>query len=245
MRNPAKTLLGALALLVVAAVIWRQYQTPERVAFSGAVRERVVALRVLAEYLSSRDAGGKVLVVANPFARQPGQGTDVYAFEDAALRGLRQGLKGTWHLVGVAHPELLPAAAKDPTSIPLPPDLTTPLSFMTSAGAWDALLRAHPVTDVWVSLIGLPVNATAMAFWREERPRLALLLPDFRVLGGARVVQDAFASGKIVAAVLHRPGAGTAPAARAQKDGDIFDHRFLLVTRTNIAAVVSAWPELF
>jgi hypothetical protein len=234
-----------LALAVIAAVIWRQYRTPERLAHGEALRDRVLTLRVLAEHLAAQKPAGSVLVIANPFARQPGQSAEVYEFEQAALRGLRQGLGSRWRLEGLAHPQLSPVAAADPASVPLPPDLTTPLSLMTTTDAWDELRRAYPNADIWVSLIGLPWNAAASEFWREPRPALALLLPDFQVLGGAENVQAAFESGKIVGAVLNRPGPSGGPARSDESERDRFDRRFLLLTKTNLSAVRSTWPELF
>lgn len=242
-RSPAKTLLGILAVLLVAGVVWRFYRTPERSARNDAVERRVVALRVLAEHLAAQTPGGNLLVIANPFAQLPGQTAEVYAFEAAALRGVKKGLGGKLRLVGVAHPKLTPTAAADPTSVPLPPDLTTPLSFMTERGAWDALRRDHPTANVWVSLIGLPLNAAAMEFWRESPPQLGLLLPDLRVLGDSSVVFDAFRSGKILAVVLNRPGVA---AESAKTRGDYraeFDRHFVLVTQTNLAAVLGTPAE--
>ena len=244
-RNSAKLLLAFIAVLGVLGATWRLYRSPERLVRSEAVERRVIALRVLAENIAAQKRGATVLVVANPFVQQAGQPAEVHAFEQAALRGVNQGLGGKVRFVGVAYPKLTAAAASDPTSVLMPPDITTPLSFMTVPNAWHDLRRAYPTADLWVSLIGLPFNVTAMEVWRERSPQFALLLPDLRVLGDANAVMDAFQSEKILAAVLNRPGAPTESTTRVRDYRAEFEQRFLLVTKTNIQAVLDAWPGLF
>lgn len=194
---------------------------------------------------TSRTPGQAALIVANPFGQMPGQAREVYAFEEAAIRGLRSGWGDRIRLVGVDYPELTPAARKDPSSVPLPLDATTPLSFLTAQGAWDALASKHPQATLFVSVIGVPVGVQALDCWRNPTPRFALLLPDLRLIGDAHAIADAFKSGKLVAAVLNRPGAPSETTAIQQDDRDEFEARYLFVTAANIDDLIEVFPALF
>jgi len=242
--KPKLVLLAAL-VSVAAVLAWRFWYTPDRVVRGRALDRREVALRVLGEHLATQAAGQTALVVANPFSQMPGQAREVYAFEEAALRGLKDGWGDRIRLAGVAYPELLPAAKRDPSSIPLPPDATTPLSFLTAERAWDALVRKHPAANVLVSVIGVPAGVQALECWRQPTPRFAFLLPDLRLVGEAAAIATAFKSGKILAAVLNRPGA---PSETVALQGDFraeFESRYLLVTATNIDDLIQVFPSLF
>lgn len=234
-----------LLLVVLAAVGWRFYRTPERMARDRAVDRRTLALRVLAEEMVRRVPGSSVLVVANPFRKLSGQPEGVRRFEEAALAGLKAGWRDRVRLEAVAYPDLAPEAQRDPTAIPLPPDATTPLSFMQTPSAWDDLRRAHPEARYWVSLIGLPVNVRELEVWQQAEPGFVLLLPDVRWLGGAGEVRAAFDRGKLLAMVLNRPGAPAESRTAEEDAATEFTTRFLLVTKENVDAMVERYPALF
>ncbi|HNQ88222.1 MAG TPA: hypothetical protein PKM73_06390 [Verrucomicrobiota bacterium] len=245
MKPSARTLVAGLLLVAVALIAYRFYASPERTVRARAVDRRVIALRILGEHLAGTLPGGKVLVVGNPFSQLPNQPAEVQAFETAAVKGLEAGAAGRMTILGTAYPALTPAARQDPSSVPLPPDASTPLSFMTEEGSWDTLLRNRPGTEILVSLIGLPAGLTQIEAWRQATPRWALLLPDLRLLGDPESVRTAFRSGKILGAVLNRPGA---PAELKGIESDPhreFERRFLLVTATNIDTVLQQYPGLF
>lgn len=245
MRVSNTNLLAGGCLLAVVAVGLRFYFTPERAVRGAAEDRRTLALQVLGEHLARRYPGGRVLVIGNPFTQQAGQSADVHAFEEAALRGLKQGLGDALELAGTAFPELDPRAAADPGGVPLPPDLKTPLSLMTTRGAWDRLQQEHPKAGLWVSLIGLPAGITGMNVWRDDGLRFALLFPDLRVLGNSSVARAAFRSGKLAAVVLNRPSAPPQSAPREQDIQAEFDLRYLLVTPDNFEDVLRTHPGLF
>jgi len=230
---------------VVLAVGLRFYFTPERAARGAAEDRRTLALRILGQHLAAHFAGGRVLVIGNPFVKQPGQSAGVYAFEEAAVRGLKRGAGKALEIEGPAFPELDPRAAANPGAVPLPPDLKTPLSLMTKRGAWDQLQQEHPEDTLWVSLIGLPAGITGMKVWRTEGLRFALLFPDLRVLGDSGTVRAAFQSGKLAAVVLNRPGAPPQSAPRERDAQAEFDLRYLLVTPDNFEEVRQTYPGLF
>lgn len=245
MRLSKTTWVALLCLAAVSAVGLRFLLSPERALRRAARDRRSLALEMLGDHLARHHPGERILVVGNPFVERPGQPGDIRAFEEAAWRGLERGVAGRCDLVGIVRPALDPRAAADPTSVPLPPNTTTPLSFMTTPDAWDRIWREHPDAPLWVSLIGLPAGVTRMAVWQEPTPRFALLLPDLRVLGGPEAVHAAFRSGKLVAVVLNRPGAppeSAAPAADARAE---FERRHLLVTPDNIDALLRQYPGLF
>jgi hypothetical protein len=241
----AKLLLVSALFLVAGVLAWRWFDSPDRVVRGRALDRREVALRVLGEHLAGQATGLSVLVVANPFSQMPGQAREVYAFEEAAVRGLKAGWGDRLRLAGVAYPELTAAAKQDPSSVPLPPDATTPLSFLTAEGAWDALVQKHADAGVFVSVIGVPAGVQALECWRQPNPRFAFLLPDLRLVGDAQAVAAAFKSGKIIAAVLNRPGAASETVTLQRDFHAEFDARFLLVTATNIDDLIQVFPSLF
>lgn len=245
MRVSRTSVLAWICLAAVLLVGLRFYLTPERVVRGAAQDRRTLALEVLGQHLARRHPGDRVLVIGNPFAQQSGQSPDVYAFEKAAVQGLKNGLGDALEFEGLACPELDPRAAANPGAVPLPPDLKTPLSLMTTRDAWNHLQQQHPSADVWVSLIGLPAGIAGMAVWRGEEPRFALLFPDLRVLGGSAVIRAAFRSGKLAGVVLNRPGAPP-QSVTAEKDAQAeFDRRYLLVTPENSEEMLRAHPGLF
>lgn len=237
-----------LALVLVALVVglwWRLWHNPDRVVRGRALDRREVALRVLGEFVAAQAPGQRALIIANPFSQLPGQAPAVYAFEQAAVRGLKDGWGDRIQLAGVAYPELSAAAKRDPSSVPLPPDATTPLSFLTTERAWDEIAEKHADANILVSVIGLPVGIQGLGCWRKPAPRFALLLPDLRLVGDADATLAAFRSGKILAAVLNRPGAPPETAPMARDFRAEFDARFILVTATNIEPVMNFLPNLF
>jgi len=245
MRISKTSWAAALSLAAILGVGLRFYLTPERALRNAAEDRRSLALETLGAYLAQRHAGDRILVVGNPFVQRPGQPGEIKAFEKAAVRGLRRGVAGRLEVAGIAYPALAPKAAANPAAVSLPPNATTPLSFMTAPDAWDRLRREHPAANLWVSLIGLPVGVARMAVWKEPVPRFALFLPDLRILGGTAAVRAAFRSGKLVAMVLNRPGAPPQSAAPVGDARAEFNRRFLLVTPENCEAALRQYPGLF
>jgi hypothetical protein len=235
-----------VVLLAVAAFIGRRlFFSGDRVVGQNAVARREIALRVLGEYLAGQGSGQLAVIVSNPFTQRGGAPGEVLAFEQAGLRGLKQGWGRKVKLAGVFFPELSAAALADPSAVNMPPDATTPLSFLTAERAWDALLKQHPGADLVVSLIGLPADLPALELWQRPKPQLALLLPDLRLLGDRAAIIAAFRRGKLVAAVLNRPGAPPQSAALDADHRAGFANHFVLVTAENLEAVLSIYPGLF
>ena len=199
---------------------------------------REIALRVLAEYLAGEFPGQKALIVSNPFAQQKNKPRIIAAFEEAGIRGLKKGWSGKVHLQGIGIPELDPAAMKHPTDLSIDRQTTTPLGYLTTAGAWDQLLRDHPGTDLVVSLIGLPATLRNLEIWQQAKPHFALLLPDLRMIGGAAEIAEAFSAGKLAAVILEKPGSPVESAPLARDYHVEFNHRFVLVTPKNFREIL-------
>ena len=70
-------------------------------------------------------------------------------------------------------------------------------------------------------------------------------MPDLRLLGDPETVQASFRSGKILGAILNRPGAPAELTAIESDPHREFARRFLLVTATNLDDVLTAYPGLF
>jgi hypothetical protein len=204
--------------------------------------DRAVATRVLAEYLAKVVQPKAVLVISNPFTQQSGRSPEVYAFEKAGVEGLKEGF-GAKIPVTVAFPKLKEEVLRDPGSVAVDPQTTTPLSFLVAENSFSEVIRQNPNCDVVVSLIGLPVNLAAMKEWSQPQgPKFALLLPDWRMIGGRDEIVRAFKGKKLIAAVANKPGASDTPA---RDDKEQFENRFLLVTVENVEGLLRDFPAVF
>lgn len=241
-----KRFLVPLMLLIAlggAAVWWFGWRsTPQRTA----LRARELATWGLAQHLSQKHPGCRVLVVANPFTRQPGIAKDFIETEEAGIRGVRRGLGTQGAVVAVAFPELKPDAATNPRALLQDADTTTPLSYLVTEDAFDKLLQQYAGSDTVVSLIGLPVDLGKVEAWtRPGLPRFALLLPDLGMIGNASAVKKALQSGKLAAFVLARPGGIGEETSVSGDSAAEFEKRFVLVTAENFDAIRAAQPSLF
>jgi hypothetical protein len=243
MTRSIRWLLLGVLLMVAGALSYRAWQHG-RPDWRGAAAERERATRLLGEHLARVAPGKHGLILANPFAGQPGHPREIVLFDDAGVRGLQASTRGTLHWDNIARPSVRPEFGRDPASVYIDPETTTPLSFLVTGAELDRILALHAQAQVVASLIGLPVDITRSAAWQKTSPIVfALVFPDFRLLGAQAEVQAAFKSGKILAAVLARPeptplGAAAPPV----QDGS---DRFLLVHAGNLDRVLSQYPKLF
>ncbi len=229
-----------LAVVLASQVLPRGDRAPRR----RAVVRREIAMEIVGKYLADRMPGARTLVIGNPYTRLRGQASEVRLFEEAAVKGLKRGGRKRIEFIGVDFPELIPAAVQDPSMVPIPPDATTPLSFLTAEGAWDALVDRHSNTDVVVSLIGVPADLQRLGVWRGPKPHFALLLPDLRLLGETDTIVSAFRSGKLLAVVLNRPGSPPESVPVGRDPEQEFERRFLLVTADNCEGILRALPPV-
>lgn len=206
------------------------------------LRQREMATRLLGEYLAIQRPGSHALAVGNPFTLEADRPEEIYTFEAAGIRGLRAGFQDRIVLEEVVYPELRHTYLENPNSVYIAPDTRTPLSFLVAESSFDDLAARHPECDLIVSLIGLPVSTRELEVWRNpEGPSFALLLPDLRVVGDREAVEAAFGRGKILAAMVDRPGdttSGAGEGAALSKAG------FLLITPENVASVLRDNPEV-
>lgn len=237
-------LIWTASALAIALGAWLYHRT-SKAAPRGAMSHRELATRFLAQYIEAHYSGKPVLVVSNPFTQKAGRDPQIYAFEEAGLSGLRKGF-GKATPMKVVFPDVRPEFLKNPRSVQVDPRTTTPLSFLVAENAFDKLAKENPECDLIVSLIGLPVNLAQVEIWRKpDVPKFALLLPDWRFLGSQQAIQGAVKSGKIVAAILNKPGAPPETVFSGGDDKTEFDKRFLLVTAENIDNLMRSHPQLF
>jgi hypothetical protein len=236
----------ALALLLGGGALWWGYSRFRTAEWRPALTSREIATRVLSERLAKQFPGAKVLVYGNPFTLKTGQAPEIYAFETASVRGLKQGFGPRTELT-VVYPELRPEFLSRPESVTIDPRSKNPLSFLVAPDSFDQLLRANPGVDVVVSLIGLPVGVRQSQLWLDpDRPRLGLLLPDWRIIGPREEIRQAFKSGKIAAAIVVRPGGVSEDRPVEGKDYEVeFSRRFVLVTIDNIDELLRSYPRSF
>lgn len=204
--------------------------------------DRAVATRVLAEYVTRTVHPKGVLVLSNPFTRQEGRAPEVYAFEKVGIEGLKHGF-GEKVPMMVGFPKLKEAALRDPGSVAVDPQTTTPLSFLVAENAFSEVIKQNPNCDLVVSLIGLPVNLAAVKEWSQgDGPKFALLLPDWRMIGGREEILRSFREKKLVAAVANKPNAVEGPGKDYKEQ---FENRFLLVTAENVEGLLREMPQVF
>jgi hypothetical protein len=235
----------AIALMVGGTATWWVFQG-RTAPWHAALSSREIATRVLAEHLVQRFPTARMLVIGNPFTLRSGQSAEIYAFEKASVRGLEAGL-GSPERIKVVHPELRPEFLERPDTVWVDPNTTTPLSYLVAENAFDQLAQANPGFDLIVSLVGLPLHVRESKIWQvSAQKRFGLLLPDWRMIGGAEAVREAVTSEKIVAAVVSRPGSAPDDEPVAPKDYRAeFERRFILVTKDNIAELLQTYPQLF
>jgi hypothetical protein len=228
-----------VALAVVAFILLRS-----RSPMSNALRTRELATRGLAAHLAERFSGRCATVVSNPFTKQKGLPKNIYAQENAGLKGLQKGF-GDRVTFSVTFPDLKEEARQNPFGIALPEGTTTPLSYLVAEGSFDKVAAARNC-DLIVSLIGLPADVQKLALWQAgDNHVFALLLPDLRVVGDVTALRSAVQSGKIAAFVLNKPGA---PPEQTPLSGDWkaeFEKRFILVSRDNFEQMLGRYPHNF
>lgn len=211
-----------------------------------ALGQRGLATQVLGQYLAEHYRGKKAMVFSNPFAQKPGQSREVYQFEKAGLRGLRRGLGTAVPIEAVVFPEIRPEFQRNPKAVYIDPATTTPLSFVIAENAWDESVKLHPGAEILISLIGLPVNLRQTETWkRENGPKIALLLPDLRMVGNQTAIRQAVLTGKIAAMILNKPGAPPEDQPLGRDLKMEFDQRFLLLTAETVDQYLRAYPRLF
>ena len=236
------TFFLVFGLLIVALAVWIYSGSGAR---GNALADRILATKVLAEHLARSYPGQRALVIANPFTQKKGLPQEIYDYQKASVKGLEQGFGETIQLDSIVYPELRKEAQSDPSSVYVDPKTTTPLSYLVTENAFDALARSHPNCDVLVSLIGLPVQVSRTEIWRNPRLKLALLLPDWRMVGDPDEVRRSIKAGKIAVAIIKKPGSVNEGAPMESKDETAFANRYLLVTGQTVDDLMGKYPQLF
>jgi hypothetical protein len=217
-------LTSGLAVAAVAALVLLAGASGPKGAALAARQQAMEALGARIVKLRPRC---HVLVLSNPFTQESGYLDEKNQYERAGLRGLRKGL-GRRASVKVVFPEIRPEYFAHPEAVIIPPDSRTPLSFLMWPASVDQLAESHPECHVIVSLIGLPVGVDQLRIWNGQDSRcFALLLPDLRLLGPPEKAVEAFALGKLLAAV-----------AEDAQSGDP-----LIITRDNVVEVLQRQPK--
>ena len=246
MQRVWKPLAVLLLLAVAMGLLEAQFGIWRALTRDGPLGQRELATQRLGQYLAEHYAGNKAVVLGNPFTQKPGQPREVYRFEKAGRRGLQRGLGTAVVLEAIVYPEVRPEFHQNPAAVYIDPTTTTPLSYVVSDGALDAIVQQHPQADLIVSLIGLPVNIRQTKTWLQDRRKtFALLLPDLRVIGNQAAICQALRNRKIAAFVLNKPGAPPEDQPLGRDLTMEFDQRFLLVTPETVEQCLKAYPRLF
>ncbi len=241
-RFSFRALLACLAAVVLLG--WIATRMSGSRPYRSVLDERHLAMRALARSILAETNVSTVLIIGNPFARGAGAANDLRRYDEASVEGFRAGA-GSKVIVELDYPKLRPEAEANPAAVRIPPT-TTPLSFLVAEDAFQLLADQHPRARLVVSLVGIPTGLTRLPLWSSpEGPRLALLLPDWRVLGDANAVRKAFASGRIAGAVVRRTGAPPESQPLSRDPEADLRARFLIVTPNNAAEMMARHPELF
>lgn len=230
--------VGVLIPIVIGIVLMRLSERQP-------LTQREAACQVMAEYLAETAKPRKVMVMANAYAQMPDRPEAVYAYHNSSVKGLKKGFGDTASMV-VVYPALKKEAVANENAIKVDPQSKTPLSFLVAENAFDVQTAAQPETDVVVSLIGLPANLSAVASWKASgKPQYGLLLPDWRMIGRTNEIAAAFASGKLVAAVVPKPGTSELEAPMTKDHKAMFEMFYILVTANNVGEVMRDHPGIF
>lgn len=243
-RRIRSWVLGILLSAAVLGLIEAQFHVVRNLFGPGALEHRELATYFLANHLASSLSGKSVVVLSNPFSVRNGQPPEVYQYEKAGIRGLKRGFQGKMVLEQVVFPDIKPDFFKDRHLVAIDPSTSTPLSYLVRDDSVDQIAAAHPAAEVFVSLIGLPVNIAQTQAWKAGR-RFALLLPDLRMIGGQVEIVEAFKSRRLLAVVMNRPGAPPEDQPLRSSPTIEFDQRFVLVTPENVEQILRAYPRLF
>ena len=210
---------------LVGVAIWYFSRDKEQ---SRAFEERRMATRVLAEYLSRKFPGQRVLIISNPFT-ELGAASDIVDMEEAGIAGLRDGF-GKKATLKIVVPELKREARSNPRALLKNPETSTPLSYLVTDDGFDKLVNANPTFELIVSLVGLPERLDQVQCWQKPgKPTFALLLPDLSLIGNPAEIQGALKSGKLAAFVTLRETTSPPQADVPPKFGE----HFVLVTSDN------------
>src|SRR5262245_19643843 len=147
MRQSWKWAAGVLALALIAGGLWfftRAGRAP--------LTQREIATQILAEHVRKAVSPKSVVVISNPYSQMSGRTPAAQAFQKASEAGLRKGF-GDGVELKLAFPQMKPEASRDPTSVYVDPNTTTPLSFLITVDAFEQIAREHPQADVFVSLV--------------------------------------------------------------------------------------------
>jgi len=236
-------ILGIVGLLIVTfGILFFNYL---RSTSHAALTSREIATRVLAEHLSKVLKPDKVLVISNPFSQMAGKPPEVYQFENAGIKGLRDGF-GSGVQLRIVFPRLKPEIITNPEAAAIDPRTKTPLSFLMTENAFSELLSSNRDCALVVSLIGLPLNLQTLPEWTKPgSPQFALLMPDWRMIGDSESINASFQSGKLAAVVMRKPGAPRDDQQPAKEMHVEFESRYLLVTKTNVKQALEAFGEEF
>jgi hypothetical protein len=233
-----------LAIVLVGVAVVAFFLIRRMNPMTNALRTRELATRGLAAHLAERFPGGCAIVVSNPFTQRAGLPKNIYAQEEAGLKGLREGF-GNRIKMAIALPELKEEAQQNPFGVALPEGATTPLSYLVAEGSFDKIASASQC-DLIVSLIGLPADVEKLNIWQAADKHLfALLLPDLRVVGDLPAVRKAIQSGKIAALILNKPEAPPEQTALSANWKAEFEKRFILVTKENFEEMLGRYPQSF
>ena len=200
----------------------------------------------LADYLAKTHPNAKVLVLSNPFATRPQMDQAVVDQEKSGIEGLKAGFKNKMESMKVVYPALDPESYASPRSFVPDFSVTTPISFLFAPNALTELQKENGDYDLWISLIGLPVDIVEADLWKKnDGPRFALLLPDLRVLGGVESIKTAFRRGKLIAIVLTQQDRMFDTRTMNGDAREAFDQRYLLLTEDNVDEFIERHPDIF
>lgn len=226
------------ALLAVLALSGWLGCSPRPSTASPTAREQAVEQLTRAALASQ--PGASVLIIGNTFAmlrdRPPNPAT--LAAETEGVRGVLRGAQGRANRIWIEYPELRESVLRQPSSEYSQAGIAAPMSELTVPGAWDVIRSQHGTEQVWLSLVGFPADLTNTLAWKNrDGPRWAVAFADLRYLGTREAVRAAFASERLLAALVVRPGETNAASP--------IEARSVLVTRENLEQLLSASPELF
>lgn len=236
-----------MALIVAGAIIilW------ETGIFGGISDKKVLENEVfynkaaaftLGKYLSEKFSGARaVLIIEDKVDNR---------IHNEQVSSLILGLDNQVTIVSKAIPyPAIKAGTEDekpePSPANIPDGLKPSIRTTMKACDFDAIFEKYPDCNLFISLIGLPVDMQEMVIWTateedaKKRPHLALLNASIYPLKNA-LLQDI-----VAAAVVFSPVAVLDEKTPPSETKMAFDKRYILITPDNVQKIAEQFPNMF
>ncbi|MBP1582733.1 MAG: hypothetical protein J6866_02150 [Victivallales bacterium] len=238
------------AVIAIIAALWGIVRNVSGADYSAA-RDREleyqrIQTRHLGEYLASKFAGSKALVIKDTMLYYNFDGSEIANPLDTQLEGLKQGIGSAITIVNEVCPplpKLERRVEKGPNGEEMPMDeLIPPMEMWFKPADLDKLLKSAGDYDMIIALVSFPMGS----FGSKSPAKATLEKKKVVLIGGdSSVYGYLFKQGIAVAAVTHNPNAVYDDEPIPSDKQKAFDKRYLMLTAENYESVMKANAQMF